>query len=102
MKPRLCMLNVGDYFRLGDNDFTLKDKRKGICENFHTGELREFPTMMFVEKIDKPKKKKKKEDLNEQESLSDSFRLRDGLVPEGNQRIGDSANSSSPSGLEKS
>jgi len=96
------MLNVGDYFRLGDNDFILKDKRKGICENCHTGEAREFPTMMFVEKIDKPKKKKKKEDLNEQESLFDSVRLRDGLVAGQDQPIGDSPDSGSPNGPEES
>jgi len=96
------MLKVGDCFRLADNEYILKDIRKGACENCHTGEVKKFPTMTYVEKIDKPKKKKKKEDLNEQEPLLDSFRLRDGLVPEGNQRIGDSANSGSPSGLEKS
>lgn len=101
MKPRLCMLNVGDYFRLGDNDFVLKDKRKGICENCHTGEERELPTMMFVEKIDKPKKKKKKEDLNEQEPVLDSVRLRDGLGPEQDRSVGDSPDSRSPDGPEE-
>lgn len=102
MNPRLCMLNVGDYFRLFDNEYVLKDRRKGICENCLTGETKKFPTMTFVEKIDKPKKKKKKEDLNEQEPVLDSIRLRDGLVAGQDQRVGDSPDSGSPDGSEES
>lgn len=95
---RLCMLKAGDHFSLNGTIYLLKDPKYGICETLD-GEPKEFPTMIFIEKTDKPKKKKKREDLNEQEPLSDSVRLRDGLGPEQAGPVGDSPNSGSPSGL---
>lgn len=94
---RLCMLKAGDYFSLNDNIYLLKDPKHGVCETLD-GERKKFPTMIFIEKTDKPKPKKKKI-LNEQEPLSDSIRLRDGLGPEQVGPVGDSPDSSSPSGL---
>lgn len=93
---RLCMLKAGDYFSLNDTIYLLKNPKYGICETLD-GEPKEFPTMIFIEKTEKPKPKKKK--INEQEPLSDSVRLRDGLGPEQAGPVGDSPDSSGPSGL---
>lgn len=75
---RLFALHNGDFFRLADEDYQVIDSRKQICKKLSVDEEVKLPSMIYVEKIDKPKKRKKT--LNESEPLSDSVRLRDGLV----------------------
>ena len=96
MKTRLTYLNKGEFFEFQGNYFEKMEKREhgNRCKNAKTGEIISLPLMIYVDKIEevpqnKPKKAKVKkvdletqdlerEEISEQESLSDSVRLRDG------------------------